>query len=335
MSISAMQSPSIHSIAPSSNSSRVIGSSKSPFKTGYILINNKKIKLASTLARTAANINKKSIATGVTAKIVRDNKGNERLVLTSSKRTVSIKDPNKLLANLVKSNKIGKGSDKLIQIVGKGSIGNNVRVKYSQKAPDANAADTLKLTETSKKLAKRLFPEVANENNNEVVNADEVINEAEADADEPAELNDLQNLVEKQVAKARDAYEAYAERQVQERRALAKNVGIASNSVSSILSNKCLKNVPEDTLTAAIDQRLSSMHGFDSQHLINNRQKLVQGISKALVAANESKRGYLNKVIWGEDNTYRLTNSDINKVVDKVAHEVLNVNAFARMYNAI
>ena len=167
MSISAIQSPAIHSMSPSSKGSRVIGSSKSLFKAGYIFINNKKIKLASTLARTAANINKKSNATGVKAKIVRDNKGNERLVLTSSKRTVSIKDPNKLLANLVKNSKIGKGSDKLVQIVGKGSIGNNVRVKYSQKAPEAKAADTLKLAETSKKLAQRLFPEVANENNDD------------------------------------------------------------------------------------------------------------------------------------------------------------------------
>lgn len=332
-------------------------------KTGYIFINNKKIKLASTLARTAANINKKSNATGVKAKIVRDNKGNERLVLTSSKRTVSIKDPNKLLANLVKNSKIGKGSDKLVQIVGKGSIGNNVRVKYSQKAPEAKAADTLKLAETSKKLAQRLFPEVANENNDDdalrnayanaaknaaaeaakkiakaaiksqfsAVAKEAAAAAAKAKADQAAEQNDLQNAVENVVGRAVNAYESYAERQAQEKRALTHNIDQASNSVTTILSNKYLKNVPEDEVNYTINQKLSSMGGFDSQNLKTNRRELIQGISKALVAANESKRGFFT---WGKDDTYRLTNADINAVVDRVTHKVFNVNALTRMYNA-
>ena len=81
---------------------------------------------------------------------------------------MSIRDPNKLLADLVKNNRIGKGSSKDVQIVARHGNKNSVRVKYSQKIPGTSSpAQGLKLTEATKtELAKtrRIFPKIVNDN---------------------------------------------------------------------------------------------------------------------------------------------------------------------------
>lgn len=163
MSVSAISSSKTRHVSSHRKSASTIRETKGPFKSGYVFINSKKIKLAATLEETARNINKKFAVTGVKAKIVKG-----RLLLVSSSRAMSIKDPNKLLADLVKNNRIGKGSSKDVQIVARHGNKNSVRVKYSQKIPGTSSpAQGLKLTEaTSTELAKtrRVFPRIVNDN---------------------------------------------------------------------------------------------------------------------------------------------------------------------------
>ena len=114
-----------------SNSARVIGNSSSLTnidslssrkrifdKEGYIFLNGRRVHITSSIKETARNINKVSAHTGIKAKIVQDARGNERLVLTSSRRIVNILDPQGILSSLFAKNKIGKSADKLIQVIG-------------------------------------------------------------------------------------------------------------------------------------------------------------------------------------------------------------------------
>ncbi len=162
MSVSAISSSKIHHASSSRKTASTATKTRSPFKSGYVFINNKKIKLGATLEETVRNINKRFTETGVKAKIV-----DGRLVLVSSKKSMSIKDPNKLLADLVKNNRIGKGSSKDVQIVALHGSKNSVRVKYSQKISGASPpAQGLKLTEAANAaLAKtrRIFPQRVND----------------------------------------------------------------------------------------------------------------------------------------------------------------------------
>lgn len=150
MSISPINT-SISQVSRNNAYSVRVGSSKNVFKQGHIFLNGKKVLISASIRDTAHNINKMSAQTGVKAKIVRDARGDERLVLISSKKIVNISDPNRILADLFRKNKIGKGDDKLIQIEGNKGIGIRVKINYSNNKPITQLDQYLKL---SNKVAK-------------------------------------------------------------------------------------------------------------------------------------------------------------------------------------
>lgn len=97
------------------SSSRVKGGQR--VKSSDILLNGQKIKIGGSFHDIARKLNRFKAKTGVVAEI-HVNKGKERLVLKTNKNKVAIVDKNGILANYFSQNKIGKGADKLIEIVG-------------------------------------------------------------------------------------------------------------------------------------------------------------------------------------------------------------------------
>ena len=146
MSISPMNT-SLSQVSMNQSYSVRVGSSKNVFKQGHIFLNGKKVLIGASIRDTARNINRMSAQTGVKAKVVRDARGDERLVLISSKKTVNISDPKRILADLFSKNKIGKGDDKLIQIEGNKGIGNRVKINYSNNKPTTQLNQHLKLSD--------------------------------------------------------------------------------------------------------------------------------------------------------------------------------------------
>lgn len=144
MSISPINT-SISQVSTNNVYSVRLGSSKNVFKQGHIFLNGKKVLIGASIRDTARNINRMSAQTGVKAKVVRDARGGERLVLISSKKTLNISDPKRILADLFSKNKIGKGDDKLIQIEGEKGIGNRVKINYSITKPTTQLNQHLKL----------------------------------------------------------------------------------------------------------------------------------------------------------------------------------------------
>lgn len=126
-----------------------IGTEKVLFKKGDILLNGKKITIDSTISGTAYNINKRSIETGVRAQIEKSSTGEAKLILVSISRTVSITDPSKILLTLYSNNKIGRGSDKLLQIIGNSASNRNVTVRYSTQSINTTEVKHLNLSETT------------------------------------------------------------------------------------------------------------------------------------------------------------------------------------------
>lgn len=124
-----------------------IGTEKVLFKKGDILLNGKKITIDSTISGTAYNINKRSIETGVRATIEKSYTGEAKLILVSIGRTVSITDPSKILLTLYSNNKIGRGSDKLLQIIGNSASNRNVTVRYSTQSINTTEIRHLNLSE--------------------------------------------------------------------------------------------------------------------------------------------------------------------------------------------
>lgn len=146
MSISPMNT-SLSQVSMNQSYSVRVGSLKNVFKQGHIFLNGKKVLIGASIRDTARNINRMSAQTGVKAKVVRDARGSERLVLISSKKTVNISDPKRILADLFSKNKIGKGDDKLIQIEGNKGIGNRVKINYSNNKPTTQLNQHLKLSD--------------------------------------------------------------------------------------------------------------------------------------------------------------------------------------------
>jgi hypothetical protein len=96
-------------------SSRVKGGQR--VKSSDILLNGQKIRIGGSFHDIARKLNRFKTKTGVIAEI-HVNKGKERLVLKTNKNKISIVDSKGILANYFSQNKIGKGTDKLIEIVG-------------------------------------------------------------------------------------------------------------------------------------------------------------------------------------------------------------------------
>jgi hypothetical protein len=117
---------------------------KTLFKTGDIYLNNRRVCIHTTLGKTANSINKISLFTNVKAKVLRNTKGVERLVLISSKKIINIHDPNRIFYDLFQQKKIGSGEDKIIQGVGTRNK-NDVKINYSS-TKKAVLKDLLKLT---------------------------------------------------------------------------------------------------------------------------------------------------------------------------------------------
>ena len=117
---------------------------KTLFKTGDIYLNNRRVCIHTTLQKTANSINKISLFTNVKAKVLRNTKGVERLVLISSKKIINIHDPNRIFYDLFQQKKIGSGEDKIIQGVGTRNK-NDVKINYSS-TKKAALKDLLKLT---------------------------------------------------------------------------------------------------------------------------------------------------------------------------------------------
>lgn len=135
-------------------SSRHITHLKSIFNQGHILLNGVKIRISKSIENTARNINKLTSKTGIRAKIVSDNKGNKRLQLVSSKMTVNIIDPKGILKELFARGKIGKGTKKIIQIIGNSFIGNRVNLNYIFKKPlHKNSISLLEQVKSTKVLS--------------------------------------------------------------------------------------------------------------------------------------------------------------------------------------
>lgn len=293
-----------------------------------ILLNGNKISISGNFHDIAKQINRFKARTGVTAEI-HITKGRERLVLKTDKPKLFIVDKAGIIAGYFRSNKMGVGADKLIEIAGKNKkitpvfVYSRHETRRMEKLLSHNISGD-NIVYLSSLIRNPEIPQILLENNiEEVLEFDEVPELVEIEissrSDESEELDEREESEDPTAEQIRSKMKALlmeAQKQVAEK--------IAKDAILILGKNsKKIANNPKELMDSIQNNLIGSDLG--EAHLRKNFDKIVQEIAKAI---------YYRKGFFLISSTYKLQQNEINEAIC-AAIETVKLEKFISFANSV
>ncbi len=299
-----------------------VASREQKISAANISLNGHEISLSGNFRDIARQIHRFKARTGVAAEI-HITKGKERLVLKTGKPKLFIVDKTGILAGYFRSNKMGVGADKLIEIAGKNKkitpvfVYSRHETRKTEKLLSHNISgdNIIYLSALSRNLK---IPQILLENNiDEVPELVEI--KVSSRSNESKELDKGEEYdapTAEQIRRKMKALLMEAQKQVAEKIAKDTIIILSKNS-------KKIANNPKEL----IDSIQTNLIGSDlgEAYLRKNFDKIVQEIAKAI---------YYKKGFFLISSTYKLQQTEINEAI-YTAIERVKLEKFISFANSV